>query len=346
MWTTLRNTALFTAVAIQPLTGAVPVENGLVRRAYQPKTVDVKMSGRFRYSLLQEVDNPDNTESSFKRTIDTSYEIVRSNFLEETSSQTKTESESVSSGIELGASYGVAEAKVSAGMETSSQLETAFSSVKQISTQETISEKKSTEQSFTVGKGDSYKIYERIFDGPGITIHTDAVTGGSEPKEDTEVEFTVTLKQNRFLSDIKVETGDSEFSEPNDAIRMVDNGKADVNKGYGGDYVWLVPVWTTQVEDAASNVQVVIQESEEEGHDDLASGAGGDYRYLLPQPQENNSNKITDVQLYRSEDSLSSDALGDMGFQGMSSDINKDRDGDYLYLLWKTIDVDATTVRV
>lgn len=147
MWTTLRNAALFTAAALQPLTAAAPMENGLVRRDYQPKTVDVKMSGKFRYSLLQEVENPDNTESSFKRTIDTSYEIVRSNFLEETTSVTKTESESVSSGIELGASYGVAEAKVSAGMETSSQLENAFSSVKQISTEETISEKKSIEQS-------------------------------------------------------------------------------------------------------------------------------------------------------------------------------------------------------
>lgn len=55
-----------------------------------------------------------------------------------------------------------------------------------------------------VGKGDSFKIYERIFDGPGITIHTDAVIGGPDVKNDTEVEFTVTLKQNRFLSDIKV----------------------------------------------------------------------------------------------------------------------------------------------
>lgn len=345
MWTTLRNAALFTAVAIQPLTGAIPVENSVARRD-QPKTVDVTMKGRFRYSLLQEVENPDNTESSFKRTIDTSYEIKRSNFLEETSSVTKTESESVSSGIELGASYGVAEAKVSAGMETSSQLETALSSVKQISTEETISESRSIEQEFKVGKGDSFKIYERIFDGPGITIHTDAVSGGPDAKDDSEVEFTVTLKQNRFLSDIKVETGDSEFSEPSDAIRMVDNGKADINKGQDGDYVWLVPVWTTQVSDAASNVQVVIQDSEEEDRDDLASGAGGEYRYLFPQPQENNSNKITDVQLYRSEDSLSSDALADMGFQGMSSDINEDRGGDYLYLLWKTIDVDATTVRV
>lgn len=346
MWSTLRNAALFGAAAIQPLTAAVPVDNSITRRDYQPKTVDVTMHGKFRYSLLQEVDNPDNTESSFKRTIDTSYEIVRSNFLEETTSQTKTESETTSAGIELGASYGVAEAKVSAGTETSSQLENAFSSVKQISTQETISEKKSTEQEFTVGKGDSYKIYERIFDGPGITIHTDAVSGGPDVKDDTDVEFTVTLKQNRFLTDIKVETGDSEFSEPSDAIRMVDNGKADVNKGFGGDYVWLVPVWTTQVDEAASNVQVVMQKSEEDDRDDLASGAGGKYRYLFPQVQDNNSDKITDVQLYRSEDSLDSDALADMGFQGMSSDINEDRDGDYLYLLWKTIDVDATTVRV
>lgn len=107
-----------------------------------------------------------------------------------------------------------------------------------------------------------------------------------------------------------------------------------------------MPVWTTQVDEAASNVQVVMQKSEEDDRDDLASGAGGKYRYLFPQVQDNNSDKITDVQLYRSEDSLDSDALADMGFQGMSSDINEDRDGDYLYLLWKTIDVDATTVRV
>lgn len=93
-------------------------------------------------------------------------------------------------------------------------------------------------------------------------------------------------------------------------------------------------------------MQVVIQKSEEEGRDDLASGAGGKYRYLFPQPQENNSDKITDVQLFRSDSHLHSDELADMGFQGMSSDINEDRDGDYLYLVWKTIDVDATTVRV
>ncbi|KAA8651011.1 hypothetical protein EYZ11_010971 [Aspergillus tanneri] len=348
MWPSLVTAVVVAAAAFQPLTSASPLNNDAILRrdTYQPKTVNVTMKGLYKYSLLQEVHNPNNTDASFERTIDTSYEITRSTFLEHTSSETKTESHTTNVGFEAGASYGIVEAKVSASSETSSQLETAFSSLQRISTEETIKETKSTKQSFTIGKGDTYTIYERIFTAPGINVHTNAVVAGPNKPKETEIEYTVTLQENRFLKDIKVQYGDNEFSEPQDAIKLVGNAKADVNKGFGGKYVWLVPVWTNKVSEACSNVGIVIQKDVVEGHDDLAAGAGGKFRFLFPQVQDNNSNKITDIQLYRSSDGLTADALSKMGFQGMSDDINKGRKGDYLYLLWKTVDVDHTTVRL
>lgn len=84
----------------------------------------------------------------------------------------------------------------------------------------------------TTARGSDY-----IFDGPGITIHIDAVMSGPDVQNNTKVEFIITLKQNHFLSDIQVssyilnyrlrvslliekqvETRQCEFSEPSDAI--------------------------------------------------------------------------------------------------------------------------------
>ncbi|KAJ3559522.1 hypothetical protein NM688_g295 [Phlebia brevispora] len=146
--------------------------------------------------------------------------------------------------------------------------------------------------------------------------------------------FTMTTQ---YVSDINVIYD----SEPSDAVHEINGQGDDINKGQGGSYVYLEPVYTTRAADACNSFRLVIQDSEDSNYNDLAKGAGGAYRYLLPLSDMKNEDKITSLGLYRSSSSISSPPSG---YSGMTGDINKDRGGDYLYLIWKTETVSFTQV--
>ena len=98
-------------------------------------------------------------------------------------------------------------------------------------------------------------------------------------------------------------------------------------------FVWLVPKWSLTSSSAVSNIRIIIQDQQDPSREDLAKGAGGEYRYL--QLETDGSENITDVQLLRREDSVSDETVNALGFDGCSGDINRNRGGDYLYLVWK-----------
>ncbi|KAJ3559521.1 hypothetical protein NM688_g294 [Phlebia brevispora] len=141
----------------------------------------------------------------------------------------------------------------------------------------------------------------------------------------------------QYVSDIKVVYD----SEPSDAVHEINNQGDDINKGQDGKYVYLEPVYTTCAANACNSFRLVIQDSKDSTHDDLAEDAGGAYRYLLPLSDMKNETKITSLGLLRSSSAITSPPSG---YSGMSSNINKDRQGDYLYLIWKTVTVSFTQV--
>lgn len=69
---------------------------------------------------------------------------------------------------------------------------------------------------------------------------------------------------------------------------------------------------------------------------DLAKGAGGAFRYLLPFCNPQTADRICALGLLRSSEAVGTPPEG---YTGMTSDINKDRGGSYLYLVWKSENV-------
>ncbi|KAH8823623.1 hypothetical protein DL96DRAFT_1615069, partial [Flagelloscypha sp. PMI_526] len=92
----------------------------------------------------------------------------------------------------------------------------------------------------------------------------------------------------------------------------------DINGGFGGKYIYLIPK-------PAVYIQIIIRDSEISGQSDLAEGAGGKFRYIKLIYDASDDEKITKVALYRKSNNDRS----------LSSDINKDRSGDFLHLIYR-----------
>ncbi|KAJ5538204.1 hypothetical protein N7494_007683 [Penicillium frequentans] len=136
-----------------------------------------------------------------------------------------------------------------------------------------------------------------------------------------------------YLGQIFATISDDEGSRPSNIISVVDGNGADINGGFGGKFVWLTATFHDNEPSALSQIAIDIQDAQDNDRSDLASGTGGQFRYLTW--RTDGDRKITNVQLLRRKDQVSSDTLHGLGFQGMSNDINGGRGGDFLHLVWK-----------
>ncbi|KAK1147353.1 hypothetical protein N8T08_001433 [Aspergillus melleus] len=137
-----------------------------------------------------------------------------------------------------------------------------------------------------------------------------------------------------YLHDIDVVYGSDKSNEPSNSIQVVDANNGDINAGYGGEFVWLVPKWSFESDNAVSGVRIIIQGDSDGSFKDLAKGAGGKFRYL--RLERSGGEKITDIRLLRRDDEVSWDTVKSLGFDGISSDINDGRGKSFLYLVWKS----------
>ena len=164
--------------------------------------------------------------------------------------------------------------------------------------------------------------------------------------EEVFMKIPVHMAPRKYLKDIKVRTyGVMAYS--NNFISYKDglSGESknvktenwgDINRGYGGQYVFLEPVWTADISQGADNIEVKLSDSfptwaKDRGQEDMAKGAGGAYRLLDIWHCKDVKEKIVEVvlwggQLHRVPD----------GWTGMTGDLNKGRKGRYLYIVWKT----------
>lgn len=99
-------------------------------------------------------------------------------------------------------------------------------------------------------------------------------------------------------------------------------------------FIWLAPVYTTDVSKAATSFDVLIQTYEDPKLDDLAKRAGGDFRYVIPRADRKLSEKIVEVGLLRTDKPLSKPPSGWQGY--CINDLNKGRRKGCLYVVWKT----------
>lgn len=151
------------------------------------------------------------------------------------------------------------------------------------------------------------------------------------------------MPADQYIKDFKVVYGDTKGSAPDNRLREMNGKSDDINCGFDGDYVWLVPEYTSDPKEAACAFNILRNDSSWPGHSDLAKGAGGDFRYVCPllsryQTQWDES-KITEVIFVRSDSTVTRRMVADWGWHGMSDDINDSRAGDFLHILWKTTQV-------
>jgi len=118
---------------------------------------------------------------------------------------------------------------------------------------------------------------------------------------------------------------------PKNAISELDGKPADVNYGFGGVPVWLVPVYTEAGGAAVTEFGVKIQRHEDKRFSNLAQGTRGAYRYLSPGFSPRSTDKITEIRLFRPDDET---ALPPRGWDTITRNINDGR-GGYLYLICK-----------
>ncbi|RGP71958.1 hypothetical protein FSPOR_3073 [Fusarium sporotrichioides] len=121
--------------------------------------------------------------------------------------------------------------------------------------------------------------------------------------------------------------------KPHGSIDEINGQSADINKGNGGEYVWLIPHRAPRPNMMVNNIWTDIRGDNIDGRDDLAKGAGGDYRFFSWSNDMNANHFITDLALWRCGDSQSDPPAG---WHGKTGDINDRRGGDYLYLVWRT----------
>ncbi|KAK7032626.1 hypothetical protein VNI00_012889 [Paramarasmius palmivorus] len=135
-----------------------------------------------------------------------------------------------------------------------------------------------------------------------------------------------------YLANFDVVYSTQAAQEPPNTVTDLNNSGNDINKGFHGEYVYLTPITTNNPNDAATSFKIVIQSHADPEKKDLAKGAGGDYRYVIPM-RDPGARKITSARLLRSG---SKQDYPPSGFNGLSTDINQGRKGDYLYIVWKS----------
>lgn len=92
-------------------------------------------------------------------------------------------------------------------------------------------------------------------------------------------------------------------------------------------------MYGTTATTAATDFEIVVQNTPNKGKDNLAEGDGGKSRYTIVGKDPSAPERVTHAALLRTGDSVKGVPVG---YSGMTVDINDGRGGDYLYLCWKS----------
>ncbi|KID84563.1 Proteinase inhibitor, propeptide [Metarhizium guizhouense ARSEF 977] len=144
--------------------------------------------------------------------------------------------------------------------------------------------------------------------------------------------YASAIAQDFYISGIEVQYGDK---PPANRVIDINHQPEDINHDFGGEFVWLVPIYTTRRDDACTSFKVVSG-SEGAGLKDLTRNAPGPSRYLKCE-KDMSKEKIRRLALHRGGENLE-EFLSETshGFVGKTTNINDGRGDAYhaMYLLW------------
>ncbi|KAL9094974.1 MAG: hypothetical protein Q9163_006532 [Psora crenata] len=295
----------------------------------------VPVTGKLYWVEVWFRDNSSNPEGS--QVVESETKVVRtvsiSRFNESTKQTIENTKQSASASATIGASYSVVSASVTTEISASKEITDTYSFTvreqKDISTEDTVIDK----TKYEIKAHGKLGLYQAYFSAPGVDVSLNQTrTGGSMPASQ-DVELNVEMQEIRLLADIKVVYRSHYTDRPFNCIHEIGDRSEDINCGFGGDYVFLNPIYTNQVDEAITTCRIRIQKDAWRGAD-LASGAGGDFRYLdMDRDVANDTKYMEAALLRRSHSATIKDAPG---FDVLTIDINQGRHGDWLYLAFKT----------
>ncbi|KAL8721626.1 MAG: hypothetical protein Q9225_001715, partial [Loekoesia sp. 1 TL-2023] len=272
--------------------------------------------------------NPDGVQ-----VVESEKKVVRSvkisQFNESTKEAIENTKQSASAKAEVGASYGVVSATVSTEISASKEITDTYSYTAREQRDMSVEETTIDRTKYEIKGHGRLGLYQAYFSAPGIDVSlSQSRTGGSKPPSE-DVKLEVRMHKLDFISSLEAVYTDNGNDRPFDCLHEITRQNEDINSGFGGKYVYLKPVYTNQVSQALTDCRVRIESNPwSGGTDDLAKGAGGAYRYLQFNKDARNHQKFeTSALLRRAGGPATIKDAPD--FNVLTTDINKDRGGDY-----------------
>lgn len=202
------------------------------------KPIDITVEGEYYWDLLYHIDNrnknnPYKETRKIKKTIKTSYSELRKSVLDG----------SIKASTLLASSGGVFDIiSIDVKGSLDAELSSSYQSIVQRKSEITLTEEVNRE--FTVGANSIGEMFRLVYKGPGVTYDTGTVsTNGKLPLD--KVYITCRVKRVPLIKDIRVVYTSQSIDRPADLITETSAGSPDINEGFGGQFVWLVPVWTS-----------------------------------------------------------------------------------------------------
>ncbi|KAG6848827.1 hypothetical protein H0H93_013681 [Arthromyces matolae] len=308
--------------------------------------VSFPIEAKFVWSLVFDYDNSGNEgQITRKYTFKESTKYTSKQFNQSVASKAQKLAEQGHIKLEAGVSYGPVSANMGIGYESSKEINDMLENTTEVQSESDITTEKEEQRTYTVGPRSRLCLYQRLFEGPGMTLFgqvtrtTPKPLGPSEHEQDTSIDLVLvpqTFAEKTIT--IKVIYTWLDTEAPIDRIQANNTYSDEINEGnWTGYLVWLVAETTTKVSEALTTVDTILTDKPDPKLTDLAAGGGTGkfpFRYLVPVRQHDKTSYITKLGLYRSYGSSPPDLSGFAGRH--TRDLNEARDGGYLYLVWET----------
>src|SRR3990167_4781155 len=200
-----------------------------------------------------------------------------------------------------------------------SSFQNVISSVNMLSTTKEQSKKCTKEESVNISKGkQDLTIYKVIISGPGVKHDFPGIS--TKPINQT-YKAKLAVIWSPFLVDIIIHYGEENRAK---SVGIINGHSTDVNYGFGGEFTYIQAIYGTNVEKMVTDIRLHITGNACKDSKDLAKGAGGNFRYI-DVIRSANGLPIRNVSLQE----------GGSPPGNSTADINKGREGRYLYLTWE-----------